>query len=78
MTDELTSFSYKWPAIVRCVESKNLFMVYPSEATFNLVPKRSFLNRDELLAFQNLMEVWATGRTNAFPVVQTPSQHVVR
>jgi hypothetical protein len=72
IADELVTNTYRWTAFVRCVETENLFMLYPSELSFHMVPKRAFPSTDAADVFRRLIQEWADGQSLGFPVI-TPA-----
>jgi len=69
ITDALTRLSYKWPAFVRFIETRNIFLLYISEVTFHIVPKRSFSTPEEVAEFRRTIRSWADALSQGFPVL---------
>ncbi|NET04958.1 MAG: YcxB family protein [Merismopedia sp. SIO2A8] len=44
-----------WQVYTKFVETKNLFIIYSSKLTFNIVPKRAFVSREDLAQFRELL-----------------------
>jgi uncharacterized membrane protein YhaH (DUF805 family) len=70
VSDDLSASFHRWAAILRCVETANLFILYPSGMTFIPVPKRAFQSAavDE---FRDLIREWEDGRAVGFPVIHS-------
>jgi hypothetical protein len=68
-SDDLSSSSHKWEAILRCVETTDLFILYPSGMTFIIVPKRAFPSPAAVAEFLDLIREWANSRAVGFPVI---------
>jgi hypothetical protein len=51
----LMSTHWKWPAIVKFTESKNLFLLYNSQLSFQMIPKRSLVESGSLESFVMLL-----------------------
>jgi YcxB-like protein len=49
-----TISKYTWAAFTRYVESKNLFLLYETRRTFNVIPKRAF-SQSDCEAFRSLL-----------------------
>lgn len=47
--------SVKWQLYIKAIETKNLFMLYPSKALFHLIPKRAFSSDEEVKEFRELL-----------------------
>jgi hypothetical protein len=69
VSDELSRLTYKWPAFVRFIETRNLFLMYVSEVMFHIVPKRAFDSQCELDEFRQKLREWADARSQGFPVL---------
>ena len=69
--DVLTTLSYRWPAFARCVEAADLFLLYPTQGTMFIVPKRAFASANDVAAFRRLVDEWADSHAAGFPVVPT-------
>jgi hypothetical protein len=65
------STTYRWTAFVRCVETPNLFMLYPSQLAFLIVPKRALGSSETADGFRDLIQQWADGQSVGFPVIQS-------
>ena len=70
--DVLTTLSYRWPAFVRCVESADLFLLYTTEVTFFMIPKRAFASAGDMDRFRQWVADWAQSRSEGFPVLSVP------
>ncbi len=70
--DVLTTLSYRWPAFARCVETADLFLLYTTEVSFFIVPKRAFASTGDVDGFRQLVGAWAESRSAGFPVVPVP------
>ncbi len=70
--DVLTTLSYRWPAFVRCVESADLFLLYTTEVTFFIIPKRAFASAEDMHGFRQRVADWAQSRSAGFPVLPVP------
>jgi hypothetical protein len=65
----LTSHAYRWAAFVKFHETTNLFVLYPTQYTLEIVPKRAFASPDDIQAFRAfLQERIAPPTRHAFPV----------
>jgi magnesium-transporting ATPase (P-type) len=64
-----SSTQYKWEAFVRQLETPNLFLLYLTEVTFLLLPKRAFPSQDEINAFRELVSGVVNPPERAFPVL---------
>jgi hypothetical protein len=64
-----SSTQYKWEAFTRQVETPNLFLLYLTEVTFLLLPKRAFASKDEIDAFRELATSVVNPPERAFPVL---------
>ena len=65
--DEQSRNEYKWNAFIRLVESRNLFLLFPSNLVFVMIPKRA-VPPGELDAFRFTLNERLTLR-GAFPVL---------
>ena len=65
--DEQSRNEYKWNAFIRLVESRNLFLLFPSNLLFVMIPKRA-IPPDKLDAFRIMLNERLTLR-GAFPVL---------
>jgi hypothetical protein len=65
--DEQSRNEYKWNAFIRLVESRNLFLFFPSNLVFIMIPKRA-IPPGELDAFRMMLNERLTLR-GAFPVL---------
>ena len=65
--DEQSRNEYKWNAFIRLVESRNLFLLFPSNLVFIMIPKRA-LPAGQLDAFRIMLNECLTLR-GAFPVL---------
>jgi hypothetical protein len=74
VSDELSVCIYQWPAVVRLVESADLFLIYPTEQSYQIVPKRAFAAAGEVDAFRVTAAEWELNQTHAFPVTPLPVQ----
>ncbi len=73
ITGATTTHIYKWSAFPRHLETPNTFLLYLSEAAFQILPKRAFSNAEELNAFRNMARN-LIGKTNsAFEVLAPPA-----
>jgi len=52
VTDPLSRTEYDWPAFVRSAETKNLFLLYLSNFSFLMLPKRAFPDEEHLEAMR--------------------------
>jgi hypothetical protein len=64
-----SSTQYKWEAFIRQLETPNLFVLYVTEVTFLLLPKRAFAGQDEINAFRELVAGVVNPPGRAFPVL---------
>jgi hypothetical protein len=60
----------KWSTFRRYLEQPTLFMLYVSEFSFHMVPKRAFANDVQLAEFRDLLRQHIQPRTQCFPVIQ--------
>ena len=51
----LSRSEYAWPAYVSFSETSNLFVLFPSALTFQVIPKRGFAGPEQLQAFHDLL-----------------------
>ena len=49
-----SSSDLEWKNYIRCLEAKNQFLLYPSPAHFNIVPKRAF-TPEQMAEFRTLI-----------------------
>jgi hypothetical protein len=73
-SDGISTGIYRWEAFYRCVETIDLFMLYPSGITFIMVPKRAFPSPEALENFRQLIQEWADGRSVGFAVINPTSK----
>lgn len=73
--DGVTMVMHRWPAFLRCVETRGLFLLYPSGLGFVMVPKRAFPSPEAVDGFRRLIQEWADGQSAGFPVIQRAPQH---
>ena len=45
-----------WPTFIKARETKNLFLLYPQKQLANPIPKRAFVNEEEIAAFRELLK----------------------
>jgi hypothetical protein len=55
VTDEAHQTSYRWQAFIGWQETANLFLLYNSYATFEMVPKRAFASAEQIHQFTALL-----------------------
>jgi hypothetical protein len=67
--DEMQSVSYRWPAFMKTLETANLFLLYISKISFEIVPKRNFADQQQVDQFRQVLKAMTGGGTGAFPVV---------
>jgi YcxB-like protein len=67
VADAFSRVEYKWPAFVRFSETTNLFLLYNSNFSFLMIPKRAFPDQEHLEAMRALARTIAPA-TAAFPV----------
>jgi hypothetical protein len=60
---------YRWTAIARYLETPNLYLMYISEAAFQILPKRGFGSEEERQGFGNMAKNLAGKRPGGFEVV---------
>lgn len=59
----------RWPAFVRYAETPHLFLLYPSEISFHMVPKRALADEAQVKEFRALLHEMIENRLRAFPVL---------
>jgi magnesium-transporting ATPase (P-type) len=64
-----SSTQYKWDAFIRQLETPNVFILYLTEATFLLLPKRAFPGQAEIDAFREFVSRVVSPPQHAFPVL---------
>jgi len=47
--------SVQWRLFIKAIETKNLFMLYPAKACFNMIPKRAFSSDQQMDEFRELL-----------------------
>ena len=67
MEREHARSEYGWPAIVRYGESEKMFLMYPSEGQFLMLPKRC-LRGGEIEELRELCRRYLGGESKGFPV----------
>ncbi len=67
--DTLIFQSYQWPAFSRFAESRSVFVLYLSEYSFHMVPKRALGDDKQIAAFRWFLQQHISVPTRAFPVV---------
>jgi hypothetical protein len=67
LSDPFSRVEFKWPAFVRFSETKNLFLLYNSDFSFLMIPKRAFPDQEHLEAMRALART-ITPAPAAFPV----------
>jgi hypothetical protein len=67
--EPLARHDLKWFAFDRVIETRNLFLLYITEHSFHMVPKRGFVNAGELDEFRATIDNRITRRGAAFPVL---------
>jgi hypothetical protein len=58
-----------WPAFRRYLETPALFMLYVSEFSFHMIPKRAFADEAQIEEFRDLLRRHIQPQTQAFPVI---------
>ncbi len=48
--------SIQWQFFIKAIETKNLFMLYPAKALFNVIPKRAFSSDQQMDEFRGLLQ----------------------
>jgi hypothetical protein len=70
----LSRAEYRWEAFQHVRETPNLFLLYMSNFSFHMVPKRSFASDAEVDQFRSLVRNFIAERpAPAFPVVMPPA-----
>jgi hypothetical protein len=64
-----TSSEMKWTAFRSFLDQPTLFMLYPSEFSFHMVPKRAFADDAQVEEFRDLLHGHIQPQTQAFPVI---------
>jgi hypothetical protein len=74
VSDRFARTEYHWSLFRRLEETPNTFLLYTSEMTFEIVPKRALQLSGELDRFRALMQAKLEPQSTAFPVlpVATP------
>jgi hypothetical protein len=47
--------AHRWPAIIRCRENRNVFLLYQTPRIANIIPKRFFANEQDVVAARELL-----------------------
>jgi hypothetical protein len=68
-SESLARHELKWFAFDRVGESQNLFLIYLSDHSFHMVPKRAFADASEVDEFRATLDNRITRRPTAFPVL---------
>jgi hypothetical protein len=69
--DSQTRVEFKWNAFVRFVESRNVFVLMPTEMSLVIIPKRAFPNAEAVQDFRRLLETRVLRPAPGFPVVES-------
>ncbi|MBE9042085.1 YcxB family protein [Oscillatoriales cyanobacterium LEGE 11467] len=49
--------SIKWPVYSHFIETPNLFLIYPVQQVYGVLPKRAFSTREQALEFRRLLKI---------------------
>jgi hypothetical protein len=69
IAEPLSRHELKWFAFARVIETQNLFLLYLTEYSFHMVPKRAFADPTQIDEFRAMIENRITRRPTAFPVL---------
>lgn len=70
--EPFSSHEFAWEYYQGFVETPNLFVLYPSQLTFSIFPKRAFASSEDRQTFRELLDRCVSERTQAFPVMPLP------
>jgi hypothetical protein len=75
VSDQFARTEYRWSLFRRLEETPNTFMLYTSDMTFEIVPKRALQLSGELDRFRALVQAKLEPQSTAFPVLPVAMPH---
>jgi hypothetical protein len=57
---EICRIEYRWAALYRWTETRDLFVLFTSPEQFEMIPKRAFANRPQIEDFRRLLQTHAS------------------
>lgn len=76
MDDKQSRSEYTWDAFIQFLETRNLFLLFPSKLTFFIIPKRAVPPTDLDMLREMLSE--RISRNSAFPVLPPKSSEAAQ